>query len=114
MAMPGHYCVLTSSDKVNEESTSGRMVGETKNGRAPSFERARLLWTSAQTCPTLDFSSDPAYLHHIDLSSYCSKTFGMMGLVASTTFSSIYITRPSGMFVCYTSRYLNRLFPPNR
>ena len=39
MAMPGHYCVLTSSDKVNEESTSGRMVGETKNGRAPSFER---------------------------------------------------------------------------
>ena len=39
MAMPGHYCSLTSSDKFNEESISGKMMGETKNGRAASFER---------------------------------------------------------------------------
>jgi len=39
MATPGHYCLLTSSDKVNEESISGKIMGETKNGRAISFER---------------------------------------------------------------------------
>jgi len=39
MATPDHYCSLTSSDKVNEESISGRMMGGTKNGRATSFER---------------------------------------------------------------------------
>ena len=39
MATPGHYCSLTSSDKVNEKSILGRMMGETKNGRATSFER---------------------------------------------------------------------------
>ena len=39
MATPGHYCSLTSSDKVNEKGISGRMMGETKNGRATSFER---------------------------------------------------------------------------
>jgi len=62
MAMPGHYCSLTSSDKVNEKSMLGRMMGETKNGRATSFERwgfygpqhrhvPRLI--SAVTLPTL-------------------------------------------------------------
>jgi len=39
MAILGHYCLLTSSNKVNEESISERMMGETKNGRATSFER---------------------------------------------------------------------------
>ena len=39
MATPGHYFSLTSSDKVNEESISGMMVGETKNGRATSCKR---------------------------------------------------------------------------
>jgi len=34
IAMPGHYCSLTSSNKVNEESISWRMMGETKNDRA--------------------------------------------------------------------------------
>ena len=83
MATPGHYCSLTSSDKVNEESISGRMMGETKNGRVTSFERRgfygpqhrhvpRLI--SAVTLPTC------AYLCHIELSSYCSKTFGMIGV----------------------------------
>jgi len=39
MVMLGQYCSLTSSDKVNEESISERMMGEMKNGRATSFER---------------------------------------------------------------------------
>ena len=39
LATIGHYCSLTSHDKVNEKGISGRMMGETKNGRATSFER---------------------------------------------------------------------------
>ena len=101
MATPVHYCSLTSSDKVNEESISGRMMGETKNNRATSFER----WgfyrpqyrhvphlISAVTLPILPY----AYWYHIELSSYCSKTFGMIGAC-----SKYYITsRPYNQAKC--------------
>ena len=108
MATPVHYCSLTSSDKVNEESISGRMMGETKNNRATSFER----WgfyrpqyrhvphlISAVTLPILPY----AYWYHIELSSYCSKTFGMIG-ARSKYYTQFYLYNQArcsyhGMFV---------------
>ena len=53
MVTPGHYCSLTSSDRVNEESTSVRR----RRRLSHIIRTVRFLWTLAQACPTPDFST---------------------------------------------------------
>jgi len=84
MATPGHYFSLTSSDKVNEESISGMMVGETKNGRATSCKRWGFYGPQHRHIPRLILAQWPC--RHcrvptcvIESLSYYTKTLGMTG-----------------------------------